>query len=477
MSGFITSTGLDLDSIFQQTIPTPIVATDLTVVPPTGFRVGIQDLASRYRPKGKNTYLSGTNFRRSGGVDLLNLFEWGGYDPSFGFVQLTSTGKTASIEVSGNYYTVDISGTSFQSSTIANIVFLSSGIKTSNPFKYTYNVVDFGQRVTFRLKANNGFSSGISAKSLLEVHSIDCKGLPKFNTITLLSVFSTELVFSLTGQNYKQIKWEIVGGASGTTTNNSNIPPSSITIPLVANIGVYNIIFTPINEFNEEGQSTTKILTYRTSSVESYAFQGDSVFTSPSYLYKVALFIVAGGGSGGSGGNNSGSGTAGGGGGGGSGGFINDFLFSFFGEITTRQFTLRSGYGGAGAGGVGGGSHGNAGNDGLPSKIQFDVTTFTATGGAKGDFGRTGSSAIPGTGGPSGTPPITSTVPLIGDTLPPKAGHTGIDGGAGGAAGAGGNNSSGFGSGSSGSAGDSGAATEQGGNGYTKATFHHVVMT
>ena len=105
MSGFITSSGLDLDSIFQLkppaiTDPSGIligtillngIETDplgLLVVSSTGFQttkiiqpatglpiVSYVDLADRYRKKGNNTYALNTGFKISNNTDLLSLFE------------------------------------------------------------------------------------------------------------------------------------------------------------------------------------------------------------------------------------------------------------------------------------------------------------------------------------------------------------------------------------------------------------------
>jgi hypothetical protein len=72
---------------------------DLTVVPPTGFKVVGQDLATRYRPKFGNT-ASVTGFRISNNMDLSTLFEFGDYTPSFTNVTLSATGRTARINVS-----------------------------------------------------------------------------------------------------------------------------------------------------------------------------------------------------------------------------------------------------------------------------------------------------------------------------------------------------------------------------------------
>ena len=135
MSGFITSSGLDLDSIFQLkppaiTDPSGIfigqlildgIETDplgLLIVPSTGFKttetvqpttglpiVTYVDLADRYRKKNNNTYFN-TEFRItnniSNNIDLSDVFEWGGYTPSIVTPITTVTGRTASITVSGN---------------------------------------------------------------------------------------------------------------------------------------------------------------------------------------------------------------------------------------------------------------------------------------------------------------------------------------------------------------------------------------
>lgn len=338
MSGFIVSSGLDLDSIFQLKPPAITdasgiligsllydgIETDpsgLLVVSSTGFKikksmpiVTFVDLADRYRKKGQNTYAVSTGFKISNNSDLTTLFEWGGYVPSFNGVTLTNTGRKASIEVSGNYYAVDISCSQFYNGDLGG----NSGLVSHNPYTFgcsTANLV-FGVEITFIVKIYNGFFGNVQQRT----EKITTSGLPKFNSVTLVSATGNNLKFSFTGQNYSKIDYFInftTGNVDVSTIISSSSPSSTIDIPITNNDASFDIIFIPFNEFAENGQTTTKKIIYKSQIVQNTDFNTVLTQDTPPYLYSADFLIVGAGGSGGAGGSRGTGGRGGGGGGGG----------------------------------------------------------------------------------------------------------------------------------------------------------------
>lgn len=114
-SGFITSTGIDLDDIFQ--------TIDVSGVLSTGYSVivsGIEnDLVQRYKLYSSNMYPLPTNFFNSLGKDLSTVFEYAAYTPttpviSIGYVT-TDTLDSSKFQItfnctSGNYsyFSIDL---------------------------------------------------------------------------------------------------------------------------------------------------------------------------------------------------------------------------------------------------------------------------------------------------------------------------------------------------------------------------------
>jgi hypothetical protein len=375
MSGFIVSSGLDLDSIFQLKPPAITdasgiliglllfegIATDpsgLLVVPATGFKMKktvpidtIVDLADHYKKKGLNTYAVNTGFRISNNMDLSNVFEWGGYLPSLSPVSFITTGRTASIIVSGNYYAVDISCSQYHGGIIGG----NSGQVSHNPYTFdclTGNLV-FGVEITFYVSIYNGFFGN----KQLSTHKVTTYGLPKFDTVTLFSVTDTNLTFSFTGQNYSTIEYFMQTASESVYTIVSSTT-TTISIPIVSSVQPFYIKFIPYNEFNELGQQAIRTITYKTQVVQHIDPITTLTQNAPAYMYRADFLVVGAGGSGGSGGSKPNdllgrsTGSGGNGGGGGSGGY-NDKKTVFDGTSTTRSVSYTCGMGGPGAEGVG----------------------------------------------------------------------------------------------------------------------------
>lgn len=459
MSGFITSTGLDLDSIFQlkPTIPTPD-ATDLIVVPATGFKVGSEDLATRYRTIGRNTYTSNTGYMISNSVDLKNLFEPGGYTPTIKIIGSVIRGRSASIDVSGNYYTVDISG----SQTV-------SGRVTDNPFTYTDAILAFDTLYKFNVKSYNGFGT------IFAEDNLSFRTLPKPTLGTVITTLPLGVMnFSFSG-SYSKILWRIETYADGTIDFDEFTGSSVAIIPTVSQ-STYIVYFTPYTSFDENGVPLTKTITYQSSTInQSVGLSNTTVSStafSVSYLFKADFLIIGGGGAGSSGGNKTSNGQAGGGGGGGSASYesftIND-VNVFDGSITGRNVKLTTGRGGTGAQGVpvNQGRDGFPGGDGTNSSIDIGAVTYVSN---KGSAGKVGSQNGPGgLGGAKGSQNGVNGSPGL-------DGNVGAPGGAGGV-----NNIRPLdGAGSNGSKGENGEGTPstadgQGGFTRVKLYFANVV--
>lgn len=427
MSGFIAST-LDLDLIFQLKPPAVTDASGviiktlqqggivrdplgLLVVLPTGLirriagtPITFVDLADRYRKKNNNTYSIDTGFRTSNNSDLSTIFEWGGYVPSFETVTLTKTGRKASIVVGGNYYIVEISGTYVNN----GISFVSrSGRVVNNPYNFSCETqaLVFGVEFTFIVRIYNGFFQSVQERT----EKITTFGLPKFTTITLVSVTATNLNFSFTGENYSKINHAITY-STGTVNGSTEILSSSssiVNIPITNNTEIFNIIFTPYNEFDEDGQTTTKTITYAVETLENKTPTSSISQDTPEYLYKADFLIIGGGGSGGSGGSKVSDGRGGGGGGGGSGGYQIVSGQIFDGTKGRKSITYTCGASGNGVNGVSSGTSGrdgNNGNNGTSSSISVPLLSllYTSTGGIGGQGG--GRSGNPGVGGSGGSP-------------------------------------------------------------------------
>ena len=505
MSGFITSSGLDLDSIFQLkppaiTDPSGILIGQLIldgietdplgslVVPATGFKikktvpiVTIVDLADHYKKKGINTYPLNTEFRISNNIDLSDVFEWGGYTPSIVTPITTVTGRTASITVSGNYYAVDISSNKHYGLGIGG----NSGQVSHNPYTFRCITEGFGESVTFYVFIYNGFFGN----EQFSTYNTNTLGPPQIDTVTLVSATDSNLIFTFTGQRYTKIKYFIhftTGDVHVFTTISSLYPSSTIDIPIPSGNASFKISFIPYNEFEENGPSTDKIITYKSQVVDhtfaDTVIPGPVTEITPAYLYSADFLIVGGGGSGGAGGSSGSSSTVGGGGGGsGSGGYNIQTGILFDGKSTRRSIIYTCGNGGVGVSGSTAGNNGNDGNDGSDSSISFPLLSipsfsifypailYTATGGKKGiGGGKSGSGSI---GGDAGTPNGV-------------AGAKGNDYGTGGS---GGKNPLpplpprvNYGQGSDGTGGATIGGTQgtlAGQNGFTRATFYYVVMT
>jgi hypothetical protein len=453
-SGFITPLGLDLDSIFQlkPTTPTPD-ATDLIIVPPTGFKVEDKDLATRYRTKGRNTYTSNTKFNISNGADLKSLFESGEYTPTVAIDSEIIQGRAAAIQVSGNYYTVDISGSA-----------LVSGRVTDNPFTFYDGVLEFDTLYNFNVKSYNGFGTVFAEIS----HPFKTLPKPTLGTVTTTLPLGV-MNFSFSG-SYTKILWRIEDYADG-TFDFGYFESSSVAIIPTVSQSIYIVYFTPLTFFDEEGVPLTKKITYQTLSTSQSIGPSNTTVSSTafsvSYLFKADILIIAGGGAGSSGGNKTSGGTAGGGGGGGSGSYdsftIND-VDVFNGSITERSVQLTTGRGGTGAQGVlvNQGRDGYLGEDGTDSSITIGTVTYTSN---KGLAGKRGSQNGPnGFGGLGGSPNGV-------------AGSPGLDGLFGGSGGAGGVNNLRplNGAGSDGSKGESGEGTPNtlsGNGGFTSVKLY-----
>ena len=481
MSGFITSSGLDLDSIFQLkppaiTDPSGIligqlildgIVTDplgLLVVPATGFKikktvpiVTIVDLADHYKKKGVNTYALNTGFRINN-MDLSNVFEWGGYTPSIVTPIITVTGRTASITVSGNYYAVDISSNKYYGSGIGG----NSGQVSHNPYTFSCLTEGFGENVTFYVFIYNGFFGNEQFSTYDNTVTL---GPPQIDTVTLVSATDSNLIFTFTGQRYTKIKYFIATGDVHVFTTISYLYPSStIDIPITSNVASLDISFIPYNEFEENGPSTDKKITFMTTEVINNTPDTTILVDTPKYVYSADFLVIGAGGSGGSGGSKGRSrdGTGGQGGGGGSGGFNAPPRIHFVGTNIIRGVAYTCGKGGAKALGVVAGSNGNIGSDGSQSSIncpfQFNIV---ATPGALGNGGASGGSD--GSPGMGGTPNGSNGIGLTGGTLPltvPPYSRLGNGSDGGGGAGLGGT-----------------GATLDGSDGFTRAIFYHVVMT
>jgi hypothetical protein len=480
MSGFIVSSGLDLDSIFQLKPPAITdasgiliglpdgIETDpsgLLVVPATGFKikktvpiVTIVDLADHYKKKGINTYAVNTGFIINN-MDLTNVFEWGGYTPSIITPITTVTGRRASITVSGNYYAVDISSNKYYGPGLGG----NSGQVSHNPYTFSCITAGFGENVTFYVYIYNGFFGN----KQFSTYTATTLGAPTLSTITLVSANASNLKFSFTGLNYSKINYFIhfTTGDEYVFTDILSSSPSStidIPIPITSNDDSFNIVFTPYNEFEEDGPETTKKIEY-----SIYTRDHEDVITSltettPSYTYRGDFFVVGAGGSGGSGGAHPKK-TAGNGGSGGSGGYDVITGFVFDGKIAVRSVSYTCGKGGAGAAGVSEGSIFDNGNNGMSGEkggsssiVVTDVITVSASGGIGGMGGASGGSdrdAAAG-GSPNG---ITGSGTTAG-TLP----------------------YSGYGNGSNGSIGtkaDNSEGTVKASNGFTRASFYYVKIS
>lgn len=477
MSGFIVSPGLDLDSIFQLKPPAITdasgiligqlildgIETDplgLLVVPATGFKikktvpiVTIVDLADHYKKKGINTYAVNTGFRINN-IDLTNVFEWGGYIPSIITPTLTVTGRTASINVTGNYYAVDISSNRIYNGVVGG----NSGQVSHNPYTFRC-LTEFGENVIFYVFIYNGFFGNMR----FSTYNTTTLGRPVFNSINLLTATDTNLTFSITGQNYSKITYYMaVGGAVDTIVSSST---TIISIPIVTTVTSFFIEFIAINQFDEIGQRRTRTITYNQETVDHVDVTTTYTQDTPSYTYRGDFFVVAAGGSGGSGGASRRN-IGGNGGGGGSAGYDEITGIVFDGTIAVRSVSYTCGEGGAGVGGVGSGpntlipgagNNGNNGNTGGSSSIVVTgVITVSATGGSGGGAGASGGSS--GGGGAGGIPNGIAGIGMTAGSLLFSGFGNGSQGGGG------------AGSGGSGS-------TLAGENGFTRATFYHVVMT
>jgi hypothetical protein len=473
MSGFIVSSGLDLDSIFQLKPPAITDAsgiligyelvTDplgLLVVPATGFKmkktvpiVTIVDLADHYKKKGINTYAVNTGFRIND-MDLTNVFEWGGYTPSIITSITTVTGRRASITVSGNYYAVDISSNKYYGSGLGG----NSGQVSHNPYTFSCITEGFGENVTFYVYIYNGFFGN----KQFSTYTATTLGAPTLSTITLVSANASNLKFSFTGLNYSKINYFIhftTGDEDVFTDILSSSPSSTIDIPITSDDASFDIIFTPYNEFEEDGPETTKKIEY-----SIYTRDHEDVITSltettPSYTYRGDFFVVGAGGSGGSGGSHP-TRTAGNGGSGGSGGYDVITGFVFDGKIAVRSVSYTCGKGGAGAGGVSQGPVSEDGRNGIngetggsSSIVVTDVITVSASGGIQGVGGASGGSDRDASvgGSPNG---ITGSGVTAG-TLP----YSGYGNGSNGSLGVKNKNSNG---------------TLKASNGFTRASFYYV---
>ena len=483
MSGFITSTGLDLDSIFQLKPPAITdasgiligqlifdgIETDplgLLIVPSTGFKVkktvpivSFVDFADRYRKKDRNTYALNTGFRTSNNLDLSTLFEWGDYDPSFSSVILTKTGRSATIEVTGNYYAIDISSNSNR-----------SGLVARNPYTFSDNAL-FNTNVTFTVRIYNGLFRNVQER----IESVTTIESPVFSSITLVSVADgslNSLNFSFVGQRYSMIRYSIGNGGGVFTANTPLVPPTTVKIPNPTNDASFNIFFTPYNEYEENGVSTTKKIRYKSQLVESINFNTVLTQNTPAYLYSADFLVVGAGASGGSGGAKR-SGTGGNGGAGGSGGYnSNNTGIVFDGTNVVRSVSYTCGKGGDGVNGVGAGpinGSGNNGNNGNPGSMSSIVIPnflrIDASGGTQGGGGASGGSNA--SGGAGGYPNGVAGVGMQGGVLP-YTGYTSLDV----------TNNNGSGSNGGGGAGSGGSGnTEAGKNGFTQAKFYYVEMT
>jgi hypothetical protein len=432
MSGFIASTGLDLDLIFQSKI-------DTINVPSTGFEVkgvnqSIVDLATRYRPKVRNTYTSETGFKTIGNKDLTTLFEWGGYEPSSSLVKVSQTGLTATIEVTGNYYTIDISGSSYISLSSNDIIVTKSDRVTTNPFRLSHSANVFGSVVTFRVRMYNGFSTGDSAKYTDILQNVTTNNIPLIESVDLKVAAKDKVFVNFTGQNYDKIYWS-TGIFTGTILISTQGPYEIPTND--DNALITTVKFTPINQYGEKGVIVTKIMTNTSIIVENSVAATTESGTTPAYLYSASFLVIGGGGSGG----------------------FSFNVVQYNGKDVTRNVTYTCGAGGILASGSGSRNPGKPGNMGYDSSITVDLLTYTATGGKGGDGGSSGGqNGLCGLGGTPDGVPTSRTNTQTGGILPLSSLGYGSDGGGGAGAG---------------SSGD----TQSGGNGFTKATFNYVVMT
>ena len=452
MSGFITSSGLDLNSIFQSRPPT-----DTSQLTHTGFKKNGVDLALLYRPKYNNKYSPSTGFRISDGTDLNSLFEWGGYTPTVSVSSQTSTANTATITVTGNYYIVNITC----NTTTSGNVYL-------NPFSFTsspHNTINI-----FNIKAYNGFNI------FQEINvSVPTLGPPTITTVSLVSAYNSTRKFSFLGTNFSKIKWSLIDSDNFQSSGEFTGTMVEITNPS----GNYTISFTPYNVYNEPGIIVSKVLN-NNSAETTLEVVGVSTFQSYPFLTVANMIVVGGGASGGAGGTNS-AGQGGGGGGGGAGAYINSYTASFVGTIDGKYFETTVGKGGTGATGNGTNTtqNGDDGNPGLTSLIKFDTTILAAGGGNQGiGGGKSGSNSLGGAGGTASITVDNISITSV-DTFSGPSGSGGIrTGGIGGTIniglinfnGDGGNGGGGGGSGGSGN-------TPAGKNGYAYFYFIYVTMS
>lgn len=382
MSGYKTSDGTDLSSIFQAR--TDGVTTGGTL---TGYKVNGVDLVYKYIARTTQTY-STTGFKVIGGADLNTLFQWGGYDATTGTYSYSSSFNSISITGVGSYFYVTVGGLTFYTS----------------PFTYNASGLTAGTTYGFTLRPFNGFNvQGIGTVFSVSTLSLSAPSVSITN-ITGVSSDSYTITFTYSGGSYATCEVRLYSSSAYTTftatlgTINS-ISSSNTTFTTGTMTGtVFYIKFVPLDSNGNAGTGSAGMSKTMANSTHDYTtVQTNTSFTLQVFAYNVFYFLIGGGGSGGSGGSNGFSDCpdGGGGGGGGRGTIIGGDYLNLTGSSSQQGGVLTVGAGGSGVAGVGAGLsqafYGNNGNNGGNSQLNFyNVIVYNASSGT-GGFGGEGS--------------------------------------------------------------------------------------